>query len=363
MKISSRNLYIDVMKGILIILVVIGHLPFFDYNSKTLTYIYSFHMPAFLIIAGILSHVNENYTYKGIISKKFDSILKPYFIFSLISLIISPAVSTNNYQSAVITMFKGIGDPIFSVNLPLWFLTFFFVAITLFEIIQCFSFKIINFLFRKKYEIVNKKHFYLEILTLLIITFVMFLSYQYSEIYHKQRLPFNFETACFCLGFLYIGKILGFLIPPIYTNIKNKFLNSKFAIIILIVIIVIFANIWHYFTLYNGRVDINARDYKNAFFMYFNALIGFFIFATFSFFISYIPIVKNMLSYIGLNSLYILAYHIPSATVTYNIILPLFPPQLTSFLQVNSPLSIIILTTFSVSISLLYGYIHKKIIS
>ena len=42
------------MKGLLITLVVIGHLPFFDYDSRTLTLIYSFHMPAFLIIGGIV---------------------------------------------------------------------------------------------------------------------------------------------------------------------------------------------------------------------------------------------------------------------------------------------------------------------
>ena len=57
---KTRNQYLDIMKGLLITLVVIGHLPFFEYDSRTLTLIYSFHMHAFVIIGGLLSHVNEN---------------------------------------------------------------------------------------------------------------------------------------------------------------------------------------------------------------------------------------------------------------------------------------------------------------
>ena len=68
-----RNLYIDVMKGILITLVVIGHLPYFEYDSRTLILIYSFHMHAFLIIGGILSHVDENTKLSTIIVKRIKS--------------------------------------------------------------------------------------------------------------------------------------------------------------------------------------------------------------------------------------------------------------------------------------------------
>ena len=57
---NNRNLYIDVQKGLLMVLVIIGHLSYFEYESRTITLIYSFHMPAFLIISGYLLNINQN---------------------------------------------------------------------------------------------------------------------------------------------------------------------------------------------------------------------------------------------------------------------------------------------------------------
>jgi len=58
---NARNIKLDNFKGILIFLVVIGH-SLFSYNYfnkdisiKIVNFIYSFHMPLFLIISGHLS--------------------------------------------------------------------------------------------------------------------------------------------------------------------------------------------------------------------------------------------------------------------------------------------------------------------
>ena len=139
---NKRIAYLDVMKGLLITLVVIGHLPYFDYDSRTLTLIYSFHMHAFLIIGGILSHVNEDTKFSTIIKKRIKGTLVPYFIFYIISLLIIPTPSIQQKLNALIVVFRGIGDPVNAINLPLWFLTFYFVAMTTFEIIECLAYKI-----------------------------------------------------------------------------------------------------------------------------------------------------------------------------------------------------------------------------
>ena len=131
------------MKGLLITLVVIGHLPYFEYDSRTLTLIYSFHMHAFLIIGGILSHINENTKISTIIHKRVMGTLLPYFVFYLITFIIVPT-TTEQKINAIPVVLKGIGiPPDHALNLPLWFLTFYFVTMTGFEIIQCISYKII----------------------------------------------------------------------------------------------------------------------------------------------------------------------------------------------------------------------------
>ncbi len=50
-KVRSRIEWVDIAKGIGIILVIIGHVNTF--NSSVKEWIYSFHMPLFFILAGV----------------------------------------------------------------------------------------------------------------------------------------------------------------------------------------------------------------------------------------------------------------------------------------------------------------------
>ena len=55
-EIEQRNLTIDIMKGICIVLVVLGH----TYNTYTTNFIYLFHVGVFFILSGYC--FNQNYT-------------------------------------------------------------------------------------------------------------------------------------------------------------------------------------------------------------------------------------------------------------------------------------------------------------
>lgn len=359
MKTKTRSVYIDVMKGLLITLVVIGHLPFFEYDSRTLTLIYSFHMPAFLILGGILSHVEEKTTYLDILSKRFKGTLIPYFVFYFISLILVPVDTPDKKIHAIITMFKGIGDPNYAVNLPLWFLTFYFCALTIFELIECTFYKLKVAMFGKKKATKNHKIFFVEFFTFIVVAIIMYFSYMYARVYKGVRLPFNLEISCFCLLFVFFGKIIGMLMKDAIVFIKKNTAFAVFSLLIAMLFVVIFTVIWYVLSMNNGRIDLNARDYKNAFYMYFDAIIGFLIFAFFAYVISYIPIIKNIFSCFGENSLYILAYHVPSTIITQNIIIPLLPASFGVTLLCNSLISVASLTLCGILVSLLLGLIHK----
>jgi fucose 4-O-acetylase-like acetyltransferase len=72
----KRNKTIDCMKGLTIILMVIGHMHLNSYVDK---YIYSFHMPLFFIVSGCLykpGKLSLNY-----VKKKAQNLLLPYFAF------------------------------------------------------------------------------------------------------------------------------------------------------------------------------------------------------------------------------------------------------------------------------------------
>ena len=235
-KTKKRNIYIDIMKGLLITLVVIGHLPYFEYDSRTLTLIYSFHMHAFLIIGGILSHINENTKISTIIHKRVMGTLLPYFVFYLITFIIVPT-TTEQKINAIPVVLKGIGiPPDHALNLPLWFLTFYFVTMTGFEIIQCISYKIItskiktqnkNLSIDNSSNSINLRTLSVTFLTFVFITIIMFISFYYARIYKLKRLPYNIEIAGFCLGFVFLGNVLGKTIPRIYSLVSNILFDKK----------------------------------------------------------------------------------------------------------------------------------------
>jgi fucose 4-O-acetylase-like acetyltransferase len=82
----NRSAYFDNARFILIVLVVFGHLisPFrADHHLLTTTYhfIYSFHMPAFILIAGFFS---KGLFKEGYLIKVVQKVLVPYIIFQLI---------------------------------------------------------------------------------------------------------------------------------------------------------------------------------------------------------------------------------------------------------------------------------------
>ena len=411
---KNRNIYIDLMKGLLITLVVIGHLPYFEYDSRTLVLIYSFHMHAFLIIGGILSHVNENTKLSTILYKRITGTLIPYFVFYLITFLIVPT-TTEQKLNAIPVVLKGIGiPPDHALNLPLWFLTFYFVAMTTFEIIQFISYKIALALANAVRSAHHKTTTHMSdpttsmgelcepalatLLTLIFISIIMRASFIYARIYKLPRLPYNIEIAGFCLGFVFLGNVLGKIIP----NIKGRMTSAltKIFLKIIFMIVVAFALIlitktWYEYSMWNGRIDLNARDYKNAFYMYVDAILGFITFSFFTYiiyiistfakkrldflnnnlfddslfkeipniFYTLLGLPSKMFSYLGKNSLYILAFHVPSVFYTNAFIIPFLPQTIQELLSHNSIISILILTSLGIGFSLLVHIILQLVLS
>lgn len=123
---------LDIAKGIGIFLVVVGHSTFI--NDTILRWIFSFHMPLFFIISGILiSHKNEeNTSIRSIAVRKARSILIPYAWFSLFYTIIdiisfkADLLNLNSIKINLLCTFSFAGSG------PLWFLPTFFMTELLF---------------------------------------------------------------------------------------------------------------------------------------------------------------------------------------------------------------------------------------
>lgn len=92
---NNRNYFIDYAKGILALLVVLGHVitlryTYGDYwNSYSTWVIYSFHMPLFIAISGYLTGKEiDILNYKQFIKKKAQRLLYPWLSITIILIIL-----------------------------------------------------------------------------------------------------------------------------------------------------------------------------------------------------------------------------------------------------------------------------------
>lgn len=132
---KTRIEWIDNLRGIVTILVVLGHLSI---PLILQTFIYSFHMPLFFFLSGYLLNKEKFNSMKEFATKKFNSVMIPYFIFAMLSSLIG--IANNQLQGFGIQPIKILTDFFYlkgtvGWNSPLWFLvTLFIVEIGYFSI-------------------------------------------------------------------------------------------------------------------------------------------------------------------------------------------------------------------------------------
>lgn len=125
--------FLDILKGIGIILVLIGHI----YSNNTIYHwLYSFHMPLFFMAAG--------YTYKEKpvlqdIKRRFQTIVVPYFSFGLLILLYWTVLERRFRESSMTPFESFIGllrgqYSYLDFNVHLWFLPCFFLTVVLFNL-------------------------------------------------------------------------------------------------------------------------------------------------------------------------------------------------------------------------------------
>lgn len=76
---DKRDYSIDIARGLACSLVVLWHVP--TTPSFLHTWIYSFRMPLFFIISGIV--LNTNYSFLVFLKKRVKSLVVPYFALNL----------------------------------------------------------------------------------------------------------------------------------------------------------------------------------------------------------------------------------------------------------------------------------------
>ena len=135
---KNRIRYLDIYKGLGIVLVVLGHMEATPYFWKLL--LNAFHMPLFFVAAGLLTGEGRLYERESgsVIRDRARSILIPYFWFSLIGILWDCA---KEFFAPMPHSFTGISGKVwdaisfFGISV-LWFLPVFFVGATGYQLLR-----------------------------------------------------------------------------------------------------------------------------------------------------------------------------------------------------------------------------------
>ena len=131
----KRDTSIDIVKGIGIFLVVFAHLNF---QEPMQTVIYSFHIPLFFIVSGLLFRREKYETWKSFLVRRFHTLILPYLFFALTTLAFYIAVefAKNGFHEAsirvavqyLIQVFIAQYSMVYGPNIPLWFVPCLFLT-------------------------------------------------------------------------------------------------------------------------------------------------------------------------------------------------------------------------------------------
>ena len=258
------------MKGILIILVVIGHLV--TSETKIHQLIYWFHMPVFFMITGILSSWGIDDL--SFVKKRVSSLVVPYFSWCILLFLIFWIENPLKYLGRI--LYGGAMNTT-AYTYPFWFVCALFVSSIVFN------------WFKRR----NVKWLYGVLTIFLLLWYTVLCRCQIPP------LPWSIEVIPFVLLYFVIG---------IYANkLSEKNLIAPVIISMILVIVLILC-------LHNGIIDyklgMKSHHLTNILFDTIVPTIFFFSLKEICLVLSKIKILNSLLSFIGKASLVIMFIHV-----------------------------------------------------
>ncbi len=241
---ENRIEWIDIAKGIGIILVIAGHCFYLGYSYP----LYAFHMPLFFFLSGLLFK-DKKEEFGVFLKSKTKSLMRPWLIilfFSFFVCLFIPQWRNEITLKAVLSDLYTANTNVFQ-NSSLWYLV-------------CFYFLLLLFFFLNKIKRT-------------ILFAIVFIAFAVGLLWIKEllnmtnlpfhRLPFKIDSALIALVFFYVAYLL-----------KDKVLSimmGKASIFVIIPIVLISAVL----CILNGWSNINSLDFGKIRFLYYPiALMG-----------------------------------------------------------------------------------------
>lgn len=238
---KKRVSWIDIAKGIAILLVFFGHT--LSTPKEFADFIYSFHMPVFFALSGYCFSLKGNF--RDFITKKAKGILLPVFTLGLTGSVAVSLMLTFIKHEAVDWKWVFLNPFVqYGTHDLLWYLPAAFVSMVCFYLLVK--------LCKKKMWLIVSVSFVIGLLSYLFTEFV------------KIEIPWQIDTALVALPFLAVGYFMK------EKNAVAEIRNVPFLLISTVVCVLISILNNKFF----GRVEMHINSYGNLLLFYLGALAG-----------------------------------------------------------------------------------------
>ena len=318
---NQRLDYIDIAKGIGIILVVLSHTEY----SELMYYTSAFIVSIFFFCSGYTSH-KKNISYGNCCFRKAVKLLKPYLFFSILLLISFHdfslrAIAGIFYSRYCLYPFGTESDICHLMiigNYPMWFLTCLTVAYLLYDLL----------IYHPKYQ-------YMLVVLYLVISI--------GATYLPILLPWSIDTAPLMAAIMFFGTLVRKYFPDIFKSRKAHWLILLSFVCYLLLLT------------YCDEINISVRMFGSSVITYILAALTGCITLTYLSRLLQGTIVGKGLQHIGIHSLTIFCIEIPFILIGKQISGFIIP-----FLSLSQTL--VITSIFQLTIALIGGYLLSIIL-
>ena len=279
-----RLIWLDQLKAVSMYIVVLGH-TLLDFNKhKLFKFIYSFHMPLFFMISGFTFNPDK---YERIIDCIKDKVIKLAYPYVMLNILVIPLwfinmetgmIGKDSIPKILLGIFYSNSSVVRAPSNATWFI----MTLLLAEIIY---YAVYHFLHDDKSVFLMS-----GILCLLGVLAPLGNEVVDAPLHLDVSLVAQFFYGC------------GYLLRKNFNYIKSCFCGYTYLKLIMLVMTGLF------FSIINKQVDLSNELYRN--FVY--TLISSFTISVSMFYVfSRIKLYPKIMSYIGRNTIIILAFHIP----------------------------------------------------
>lgn len=330
---KSRDNYIDIIKAIGIISIVIGHSCWCitKFNIQIGPFVYSYHLMIFMFVSGYLfniSKLKENNEYKNkYISSQIVKMAKLYFIYNFIFVLLHNFfVKVGMINSTIYSLneiVKYIFNGITFISLENFLGAFWFIPMMLIA-------KIIFVCVCDKTKNNNK---------LSLLAMILFGMLGVLLCYKNIRLQYMAQTSILSVFFIYLG-----LFTKIYFEKINKYIYKLGFIPAGIIVYMI-----NYIT--NSSVELSINRIINPIIFFIISIAGIYFCLSLAKFIMQSKVIGNKMADIGKNSFHIMALHFLFMKIIDVI-----------YCKINGINDILLMSKFPISFELWYLYIPFGVI-